>query len=52
MAEVKCDELRGSDALIVGSPVYWSNMAGEVKAFFDRWTTECGFVPPAFRSMA
>lgn len=48
VSEVKCDELRGSDALIVGSPVYWSNMAGEVKTFFDRFTSECQFLPPAF----
>ncbi|MGH9769169.1 MAG: flavodoxin family protein [Blastocatellia bacterium] len=48
VAEVKCAELLATDALIVGSPVYWSNMAGEVKSFFDRWTTECQMLPPAF----
>ena len=48
VAEVKCPDLLGTDALVVGSPVYWSNMAGEVKTFFDRWTTECGVLPPAF----
>jgi NAD(P)H dehydrogenase (quinone) len=48
VAEVKCAELLAADALIVGSPVYWSNMAGEVKAFFDRWTDECKVVPPGF----
>lgn len=48
VADVKCGELQAADALIVGSPVYWSNMAGEVKAFFDRWTTECRMLPPAF----
>jgi len=48
VAEVKCAELLATDALVVGSPVYWSNMAGEVKAFFDRWTTECQVLPPAF----
>lgn len=48
VADVKCHELRAADALIVGSPVYWSNMAGEVKSFFDRWTTECQMLPPAF----
>jgi len=48
VAEVKCAELLATDALIVGSPVYWSNMAGEVKSFFDRWTTECRMLPPAF----
>jgi NAD(P)H dehydrogenase (quinone) len=48
VAEVKCAELLAADAVIVGSPVYWSNMAGEVKTFFDRWTTECRMLPPAF----
>ncbi len=48
VSEVKCPELLGTDALVVGSPVYWSNMAAEVKSFFDRWTTECGVLPPAF----
>ncbi len=48
VAELRCTELLATDALIVGSPVYWSNMAGEVKSFFDRWTTECQVLPPAF----
>jgi NAD(P)H dehydrogenase (quinone) len=48
VSEVKCPELLATDALIVGSPVYWSNMAGEVKSFFDRWSTECGVLPPGF----
>ncbi len=48
VAEVKCAELLAADALIVGSPVYWSNMAGEVKNFFDRWTIDCQVMPPAF----
>lgn len=49
VGEVKCQELLATDALIVGSPVYWSNMAGEVKTFFDRFSTECGVLPPAFQ---
>jgi NAD(P)H dehydrogenase (quinone) len=48
VADVKCPELLATDALVVGSPVYWSNMAGEVKSFFDRWSTECNVLPPAF----
>lgn len=48
VGDVKCPELLAADALIVGSPVYWSNMAAEVKAFFDRWTSECQMLPPAF----
>lgn len=49
VGEVKCAELLATDALVVGSPVYWSNMAGEVKSFFDRWSTECNVLPPAFQ---
>lgn len=48
VGEVKCAELLATDALVVGSPVYWSNMAGEVKSFFDRWSTDCQILPPAF----
>jgi NAD(P)H dehydrogenase (quinone) len=46
--EVRCEDLRWSHAVIVGSPVYWNNMSGEVKTFFDRWTTECQVLPPEF----
>jgi NAD(P)H dehydrogenase (quinone) len=49
VADVKCGELLATDALIVGSPVYWSNMAGEVKSFFDRFSMDCGVLPPAFQ---
>ena len=45
VGEVTADLLFSSDALIVGSPVYWSNMAGEVKTFFDRWQFEFGVFP-------
>ena len=45
VGEVTSDILFGSDALIVGSPVYWSNMSGEVKTFFDRWQFEFGVFP-------
>ena len=45
VGEVTSDILFSSDALIVGSPVYWSNMAGEVKTFFDRWQFEFGVFP-------
>ena len=34
-----------SDAVIVGSPVYWSNMAGAVKSFFDDWQFKFGVFP-------
>jgi NAD(P)H dehydrogenase (quinone) len=35
--DVAANDLVSSDALIVGSPVYFGNMSGEVKAFFDKW---------------
>ena len=37
VAQVTAEDLFSSDALVVGSPVYWSNMSGEVKTFFDNW---------------
>lgn len=43
--DVTADELFSSDALIVGSPVYWSNMAGQVKMFFDNWQFKFGIFP-------
>lgn len=45
VGEVTADLLFGSDAVVVGSPVYWSNMSGEVKTFFDRWQFEFGVFP-------
>jgi NAD(P)H dehydrogenase (quinone) len=45
VGEVTADRLFGSDAVIVGSPVYWSNMSGEVKTFFDRWQFKFGVFP-------
>jgi NAD(P)H dehydrogenase (quinone) len=37
VGEVSTDDLLAANALIVGSPVYYTNMAGEVKTFFDNW---------------
>ena len=37
VGKVTADTLFSADALVVGSPVYWANMAGEVKTFFDNW---------------
>ena len=37
VGEVTGDDLLACDALIVGSPVYFANMAGEIKTFFDSW---------------
>ena len=38
VGEVAANDLLSADALIVGSPVYFGNMSGEVKTFFDNWT--------------
>lgn len=45
VGEVTADELFSADALVVGSPVYWSNMAGQVKTFFDDWQLKFGVFP-------
>jgi len=45
VGEVTGPDLFSSDAVIVGSPVYWSNMAGEVKTFFDNWQLKFGVFP-------
>jgi NAD(P)H dehydrogenase (quinone) len=45
VGEVTAEELFSADALVVGSPVYWSNMAGEVKTFFDNWQFKFGVFP-------
>lgn len=43
--KVTADVLFSSDALVVGSPVYWGNMAGAVKKFFDDWQFKFGVWP-------
>jgi NAD(P)H dehydrogenase (quinone) len=43
VGEVTGDELLACDALIVGSPVYYANMAGEIKIFFDNWLLKFRF---------
>lgn len=45
VGEVKADDLFSADAIVVGSPVYWSNMSGEVKTFFDNWQFKFGVFP-------
>lgn len=45
VGQVTADDLFSSDALVVGSPVYWSNMAGEVKTFLDNWQFKFGVFP-------
>jgi len=43
VGEVAADDLLSSEAVIVGSPVYFGNMAGEVKTFFDNWLLKFDF---------
>ena len=45
VGQVTADDLFSSDAIIMGSPVYWSNMSGEVKTFFDNWQFKFGVFP-------
>jgi NAD(P)H dehydrogenase (quinone) len=45
VSEVTATQLFSADAVIVGSPVYWSNMAGPVKTFFDDWQFKFGVYP-------
>jgi NAD(P)H dehydrogenase (quinone) len=45
VGDVTANDLFASDAVIVGSPVYWSNMSGEVKTFFDNWQLKFGVFP-------
>jgi len=45
VGEVTAEDLFSADAVIVGSPVYWSNMSGEVKTFFDNWQFKFGVFP-------
>ncbi|GBL40351.1 uncharacterized protein YhcB [Nitrospirota bacterium] len=45
VGQVTADDLFFADAVVVGSPVYWSNMSGEVKTFFDNWQFKFGVFP-------
>jgi NAD(P)H dehydrogenase (quinone) len=42
VADVSGNDLVSSDAVIVGSPVYFANMSGEVKTFLDNWQLKFG----------
>jgi NAD(P)H dehydrogenase (quinone) len=42
VGEVATDDLLAADAVIIGSPVYFGNMSGEVKTFFDNWLLKFG----------
>lgn len=39
---VRPEDLRSADALVLGSPTHWANMATPMRAFIDRWP-ELGF---------
>jgi NAD(P)H dehydrogenase (quinone) len=43
--QVNAEELFAADAIVLGSPVYWSNMASEVKTFIDDWQFKFGVFP-------
>jgi NAD(P)H dehydrogenase (quinone) len=45
VGQVTAEDLFSSDAIVVGSPVYWANMSGEVKTFFDNWQFKFGVFP-------
>ena len=45
VGQVTAEDLFSADAIVVGSPVYWSNMSGEVKTFFDNWQFKFGVFP-------
>src|SRR5215210_6626536 len=45
VGDVTTEDLLSADAVIVGSPVYFGNMSGEVKTFFDNWLLKFGVFP-------
>jgi len=42
VGDVAAGDLASSDAVIIGSPVYFANMSGEVKTFLDNWSLKFG----------
>lgn len=42
VGEVTTDDLLSADAVIVGSPVYFASVSGEVKTFLDNWLLKFG----------
>jgi multimeric flavodoxin WrbA len=42
VGEVTTEDLLSADGVIVGSPVYFGSMSGEVKTFFDNWLLKFG----------
>src|SRR5439155_14450621 len=44
VGDVTDNDLSSSDAVIVGSPVCFGNMSGEVKTFLDNWGLKFGLL--------
>jgi NAD(P)H dehydrogenase (quinone) len=42
VSEVTTEDLLSADAVIIGSPVYFGNVSGEVKVFLDNWFLKYG----------
>jgi NAD(P)H dehydrogenase (quinone) len=42
VSDITADDLLSAGAVVVGSPVYFANVAGEVKVFLDNWLTKFG----------
>lgn len=50
VGEVTADDLLSADAVIVGSPVYFGNVSGEVKTFLDNWLLKFAVFPGKMRN--
>jgi NAD(P)H dehydrogenase (quinone) len=42
VSDVAMEDLLSADAVIVGSPVYFGNVSGDVKTFLDNWLLKFG----------
>jgi NAD(P)H dehydrogenase (quinone) len=51
VGEVATADLLSSDAVVVGSPVYFGSMSGEVKTFLDNWLLKFGVFSQKERKM-
>jgi NAD(P)H dehydrogenase (quinone) len=45
VSEVTAEDLLSATAVIVGSPIYFANVSGEVKTFLDNWRLKFGITP-------
>jgi NAD(P)H dehydrogenase (quinone) len=50
VGEVTADDLLTADAVIVGSPVYFGNVSGDVKTFLDNWLLKFAVFPGKMRN--